>query len=132
MKKKDELGIVGLYNSKILSDKIRPENVTYNSSTNNYSVTKRDFEDKNPLLCPWNDENCLYPLISTILYLGTKQWIHTSNFNLSPRLAQEKLNLIFTNKTIQNILDIPFPIFESMKKIVEVSNKYPSWELLSI
>lgn len=130
IKQNKELALTGYINCRSLADKIRPENVTYNSITNNYSVTKQIFLDRNPLLCPWNIDNCLYPLLLTMLYLGTKKWIHTINMELPPRLAQSKLKFLFSNQNIRNIINIPPEIYIQLEIIITRSKMFPMWELL--
>ena len=123
-----ELSITGRIRCALLADKIRPENITFNEITNSYSVTKRKFADKNPLLCPWDNENCLYPLFLTFFYLDTKRWLHQPR--LPPRIAKDKLAFLFSSDDIRVLCGVSDRAFECLREIVYKSELYSTWKLL--
>ena len=130
-----DLSIAGRIRCALLADKIRPENITFNETTNAYSVTKRHFTDKNPLLCPWDHENCLYPLLLTVFYLDTKRWIHQPK--LPPRMAKNKLEFLFSSNdntdkdnNIRILCGVSDLAFECIREIVYKSDIYSTWKLL--
>ena len=111
----------------LLAEQIRPENVTYNSCTNSYSVSKQKMKDKNPMLCPWQKDNCVFALWSTVLFLVSDNWLH--NPDCTPREIKTKIETFLTNPSVSILLVGNENNFNLLKHIHERGvEMFSGWE----
>ena len=120
--------ILGNGRCKTLATRIRPENITYNSDTDFYSVSFCEYATPNPMLCPWNPENCLYALFMSVFYLSTKFYLHRENESVWA--SKKKLRDIFSNRAALSALNIPEEARRCLRKISQFAKEDREWELL--
>ena len=118
--------IVGKTRCKLLANRIRPENITYNRQTNFYSVSTIEFKTPNPMLCPWDHENCLYSLFMSVFYLSTGNYFHRKDEPVKD--SKLKLSAIMTDRRVLDMLRVPE---ETLNILFKIANAAPDddWKL---